>query len=195
MKRTLLVLTAAAVLVAVTACGGSEDESETTAGAANSSTVPFDRAFIDAMIPHHRDAIEMAAAAKERGLSQPDLEKIASDIIGSQQREIDQMLEWRQSWYGSRELGPIEPDVLGVAESELGMEHGSADEVAGAVDVDATFAQMMIPHHEGAVAMAKAAEDRAQHEEIEDLAAAIIAAQEREIEIMEKHAAGAHHGG
>ena len=74
------------------------------------------------------------------------------------------------------------------------MEHGSADEVAGATDVDATFAQMMIPHHEGAIAMAKAAEERAQHQEVRELAAAIIEAQQREIEILEKHAGGEHHG-
>jgi uncharacterized protein (DUF305 family) len=78
--------------------------------------------------------------------------------------------------------------------SELGMEHGSADEAAGAVEVDATFAEMMIAHHDGAIAMAEAAEDRGQHEEVKELAAAIIDAQQREIEIMEKHASGEHHG-
>lgn len=55
------------------------------------------------------------------------------------------------------------------------------------------FAQMMIPHHEGAVAMAEAARERAEHDEIKELAEAIIAAQEREIEIMRPHAGGQHH--
>jgi uncharacterized protein (DUF305 family) len=124
----------------------------------------------------------MAEAAKAGGLTQPDLSKIADDIIESQQREIDQMLSWREEWFGSRTLGPVLPEVLGVPESELGMEHGSADEIAGAVDVDAMFAEMMIPHHEGAIAMAEAAKERGQHEEVKDLAQAIIEAQEREIE-------------
>ena len=104
------------------------------------------------------------------------------------------MLEWREQWYGSRRLGRVLPGVLGVPENELGMQHGSADEVTGAADVDATFAQMMIAHHEGAVAMAEAAKERAEHEELKELADAIIAAQEREIAIMEKHASGDHHG-
>ena len=191
----LAVLLAVIALVAV-GCGGGDNDAGPAGGdeTVASAQVPFDMAFIDAMVPHHREAIEMAKAAQARGLTQPDLEKIAEDVIASQQREIDQMLEWREQWFGSRKLGAILPEVLGVPESELGMEHGSADEVAGAADVDATFAQMMIPHHEGAIAMAEAAEERGEHEEIKELAAAIVEAQEREIEIMEKHASGEHHG-
>jgi uncharacterized protein (DUF305 family) len=184
----------AALAVALAGCGGDDSADQAPATSAAPSGVPFDQAFIDAMVPHHREAIAMAEAANDRGLTQPDLQKIANDIIASQQSEIDQMLEWREQWFGSRTLGPILPEVLGVPESELGMEHGSADEVAGATDVDATFAQMMISHHEGAIAMADAANKKAQHDEVKELAAAIIEAQEREIEIMEKHASGEHHG-
>jgi uncharacterized protein (DUF305 family) len=191
----LAALLAAVAFVAV-GCGGDDDGAEPAGGQETTASgqVPFDQAFIDAMVPHHREAIEMAKAASSRGLTQPDLEKIANDIVSSQQREIDQMLDWREQWFGSRKPGPVLPEVLGVPESELGMEHGSADEVAGAVDVDAKFAEMMIAHHEGAIAMAEVAKERGQHEEVKDLAEAIIAAQEREIRIMEKHASGEHHG-
>ncbi|MGH3118284.1 MAG: DUF305 domain-containing protein [Gaiellales bacterium] len=196
MKLVRALVLAATAAVAASACGGGSQESgnNTTTGPAAGSAVPFDQAFIDAMIPHHRDAVEMAEAARERGLTQPDLQKIAADIIDSQQAEIDQMLDWRERWFGSRQLGPLMPEVLGVSDAEMGMEHGSGDEIAGAVDVDAKFAQMMIPHHEGAIAMATVAQDRAEHEEIETLAAAIIAAQEREIGVLQKHAGGEHHG-
>jgi uncharacterized protein (DUF305 family) len=190
--RLAWMLAAAAAFV-LAGCGGG-DEPEQAATAASGSSVPFDLAFIDAMVPHHREAIEMANAAKTRGLTQPDLMKIADDIITSQQREIDQMLDWREEWFGARELGPVLPEVLGVPEGELGMEHGSGDQIAGAIDVDATFAQMMIPHHEGAIAMAEVAKERAQHDEIKDLADAIIEAQKREIGILRKHASGEHHG-
>jgi uncharacterized protein (DUF305 family) len=192
MSKTAVLV--AVVALAMAGCGGDGDADEAAATDAAPSGVPFDQAFIDAMVPHHREAIEMAEAANDRGLTQPDLQKIASDIIASQQQEIDQMLDWREQWFGSRTLGPILPEVLGVPEDELGMEHGSADEVSGAADVDATFAEMMIPHHEGAIAMAQAAEHRAQHDEVKGLAAAIIEAQEREITVMEKHASGDHDG-
>jgi uncharacterized protein (DUF305 family) len=167
------------------ACGGDEGGSTTS-----SSAVPFDQAFIDAMVPHHRSAIAMADAAKSRGLTVPELREIADDIVASQQREIDQMLEWREQWFGTRTLGPVLPEVLGVPETDLGMDHGGDREILASTDVDTTFADTMIPHHEGAVAMAEAAAEKAQHQEVTELAQAIVAAQEREIGVLEKHAGG-----
>ncbi len=189
-----LVVLLAAVLLGAVACGDDGTTSSEGETPVASGEVPFDRAFIDAMVPHHREAIAMAEAASERLLSQPELVEIANDIISSQQLEIDQMLDWREEWFGSRTLGPVEPEVLGVPEDALGMEHDTAEQVANAADVDATFAALMIPHHEGAIAMAESATRRGQHNELRDLAARIIDAQEREIEVMEPHAAGEHHG-
>ena len=182
-----------ALSVVAVGCGGDESGSA-TAEQPSASGVPFDQAFIDAMVPHHREAIAMAEVATARGLSQPVLREIANDIAMSQQAEIDQMLEWRESWFGSRTLGPLQPDVLGVPEDELGMDHGSSDELGTAADVDATFAQLMIPHHEGAISIAEVAAEKAQHSEIRALASRIVDAQKREIEIMEEHASGQHHG-
>jgi uncharacterized protein (DUF305 family) len=192
LRKIQVALIAALAALASGACGGDEggtpDASEDTT--ASTSAVPFDQAFIDAMVPHHRRAIAMAKAAKSRGLTVPELSKISDDIVVSQQREIDQMLAWREQWFGSRTLGPVLPEVLGVPETDLGMDHGGAQEILEATDVDTTFADMMIPHHEGAVAMAEAAAEKAQHEDVKDLAQEIVAAQEREISVLEEHAGG-----
>ncbi|MGJ6968713.1 DUF305 domain-containing protein [Streptosporangium sp. G11] len=51
-------------------------------------------------------------------------------------------------------------------------------------DVDVTFAQTMIPHHDQAVEMAKLAETRAFDAEVRELAAKIKAAQRSEIATM-----------
>ncbi|MEV4422141.1 DUF305 domain-containing protein [Patulibacter sp. NPDC049589] len=61
---------------------------------------PFDRAFIDEMIPHHQGAIRMAQAEIAKG-SDPELKKIATAIVAAQKKEIEQMNSWREQWYGS----------------------------------------------------------------------------------------------
>ena len=61
-----------------------------------------------------------------------------------------------------------------------GMMHGSP--VMPMMDFDLMFIDMMIPHHEGAIAMAQVALARAEHEEVRQLAQAIIDVQSREIE-------------
>jgi uncharacterized protein (DUF305 family) len=59
---------------------------------------PFDRAFIDAMIPHHQSAIEMARVALENS-DNPKIKELAENIVSAQQREIEQMKQWREEWY------------------------------------------------------------------------------------------------
>ena len=59
---------------------------------------PFDEAFIDAMIPHHQSAIEMAQVALENS-DNPKIKDLQQNIISAQQREIEQMTQWRQQWY------------------------------------------------------------------------------------------------
>ncbi len=51
---------------------------------------------------------------------------------------------------------------------------------------DEAFIINMIHHHEGAVDMAKLAEKQAKHQEIKDMSALIISAQQSEIEMMRK---------
>ncbi len=59
---------------------------------------PFDKEFIDAMIPHHQSAIEMANVALEN-TSNPRIRELANNIVDAQKREIEQMKQWRQQWY------------------------------------------------------------------------------------------------
>jgi uncharacterized protein (DUF305 family) len=64
-------------------------------GAANAE---FDLRFINAMIPHHEGAVTMAEDALSKS-KRPEVKQLAQDIIASQQKEIDQMKQWRQAWY------------------------------------------------------------------------------------------------
>jgi len=59
---------------------------------------PFDKAFIDAMIPHHQSAIYMAQVASEKSKI-PEIKELAQNIVSAQKREIEQMRSWREQWY------------------------------------------------------------------------------------------------
>jgi uncharacterized protein (DUF305 family) len=60
---------------------------------------PFDQAFIEAMIPHHQSAIDAGRLAEQQA-TRPEIKELAQAIIEDQQREIDQMNQWLQDWYG-----------------------------------------------------------------------------------------------
>lgn len=53
-------------------------------------------------------------------------------------------------------------------------------------DFDAAFIEGMIPHHQGAIDMARAALTSAKHAQIKNMANAIISAQQREIDMMKQ---------
>lgn len=61
---------------------------------------PFDRAFVDQMIPHHQGAIRMARAQLAHGRD-PELRRISQAIVAAQKREIAEMNGWRERWYGA----------------------------------------------------------------------------------------------
>jgi uncharacterized protein (DUF305 family) len=59
---------------------------------------PFDEAFIEAMIPHHQSAIDMAKVANQES-ENPRIKELAGNIISAQKREIEQTKHWREQWY------------------------------------------------------------------------------------------------
>lgn len=57
----------------------------------------FDRDFIEAMLPHHQSAIDMSKSAMPN-LKKAEVRDLATDIITTQQTEIDRMLGWQKEW-------------------------------------------------------------------------------------------------
>ena len=62
------------------------------------SAKPFDKAFIEMMVPHHEGAILMATHELARG-SNPEIRSLGKRIIASQTEQIRQMKQWYQAWY------------------------------------------------------------------------------------------------
>ena len=58
----------------------------------------YDLRFMQAMVPHHQAAVVMAQDMAQK-TKRPELQRLAKEIIASQQTEIDQMQQWQKSWY------------------------------------------------------------------------------------------------
>jgi uncharacterized protein (DUF305 family) len=58
----------------------------------------FDLRFINAMIPHHEAAVVMAKDALQKS-QRPEIKNLAQEIIKAQDTEINQMKQWRKTWY------------------------------------------------------------------------------------------------
>jgi uncharacterized protein (DUF305 family) len=150
----------------------------------------YDLRFIDAMIPHHQGAVEMAKQAQQKS-QRPEIKKLAEEIIKAQNTEIAQMKQWRLTWYSQAGNKPMaynsqmghmmqmSPDQMKAM--MMSMDLGVAD-----TEFDLRFINAMIPHHEGAVTMAQDALKKSQRPEIKQLAQSIIKSQKAEIKQMKQ---------
>ena len=171
----LLALVVLTLSVLVAACG----EDDTSGGSAESATGNgVDRAFATAMIPHHRSAVDMAKVAQERS-NRTEIQELADDIVTAQNAEIDQLTALNQHL----EDAGVEAAELGVAEHETGM-NDDPSMLEAAKPFDREFIDMMIPHHQGAIRMARVELDKGENAELKQLAEAIVDAQAKEIDEM-----------
>ena len=75
---------------------------------------PFDRAFVDAMIPHHLGAIAMAQAVLERA-ENPEVRELAQSIVTGQLGEVERMREFRRERFGAPAAGAGMAPAVGMA--------------------------------------------------------------------------------
>jgi uncharacterized protein (DUF305 family) len=152
----------------------------------DAASQPFDLQFIDSMTHHHEGAIQMAEMVLKKSQNE-ELKKFAQKIIDDQRKENTQMKEWREKWYSGKPAA-INMEMPGMKDSMkmLSGEHMKMMEASSGKDFDLHFLDMMIPHHEGAVVMARDALQKAEHQEIKTLANQIIKAQEEEIKKMQE---------
>lgn len=148
---------------------------------------PLELQFIDTMVVHHQGALDMAKLAEVRA-SRDDLKKFGAAIIADQDREITQMKRWRSEWYKDAKPA-INVEFAGMRDSMAQMDMKRLGELSGA-DFDREFVRQMITHHQGAVVMSRTLLDKAAEiklrPELKKLAEAIIAAQNGEIDHMNK---------
>ncbi len=181
------------VTLAAAACGdngtdpGPSAAAPTTSAQAASAHNEADIQFLQGMITHHAQAIEMSELALERS-DNPKVTDLAERIEAAQQPEIDQMNSLLAGWgveaaggghegghgSGSGHPGMLTEDQL----AQLAAAEGTA--------FDRLFLEGMIGHHRGAVTSSEAELQQGESPEAKELAQAIIDAQQAEIAEMEQ---------
>jgi uncharacterized protein (DUF305 family) len=93
---------------------------------------PFDKAFIEQMIPHHQLAVMGSSMALQR-VDRPELRTLLRSIIASQSAEIAQMRQWYRAWYGTAvpEAGGMGMMMGGMAGHQMGGRMGSSHQMGG----------------------------------------------------------------
>lgn len=206
---TALTMTAALVLAG---CGnddsGGHDMGSMSTGAAPATTTTtgattanaVDQAFVRQMVPHHEMAVEMAKIARNQG-ERDEITTLADEVIAAQDAEIEEMrtiaaaqgveldamagMDHSQHAGGGADATVMDADLqtLDLTPEEAGMAMNMAA-LTSAASFDREFIDQMIPHHQGAIRMARVQLEQGENPELRRISRAIVAAQEREIEQM-----------
>ena len=170
------------------------------AGMAIKPTGAIDRDFVAMMVPHHQGAIDMAQAELLYGHNQKLL-RISQEIVVEQLQEIAAMRlaigePALPTWVIDKSQKPAEP-VVSASASDLTGEGPYLHETGAAMDkmmanmsakptgdVDRDFVAMMVPHHQGAIDMAKAELRYGSNQRLKTIAQEIIVDQMQEITLM-----------
>ncbi len=210
-RRSTLPAAVLALALALTACGGSNDTTSSPTSSAmpshdmgsmtSTSATPSasagtgtpamgahndaDVAFATGMIPHHAQAVTMAEMAASKATN-AEVKTLAATIKAAQAPEITQMSGWLTGW-GQ----PVPDTTMGGSSMNMGdgmmtdAEMSQLGKTTGAA-FDRMWLQMMIKHHQGAVAMATTELKSGSNAEAKKLAQAIITSQQAEITRMQK---------
>ena len=186
MKQTAIAL----ILLAV-ACGSRETSSTesaqqttetttTTASTTAPASAEYDLQFIDTLTKHHQMAVMMSESALQKA-SDAKVKEFARKGAEDQKKDIARMAAWRQQWYPNA-ADAHNMQLPGAASMNMDMSHM---QTTSGHDFDMMFVDMMIPHHKGALDMSRDALQKAQRQELKDLAQETIDKQEKEIAELE----------
>jgi uncharacterized protein (DUF305 family) len=134
--------------------------------------------FVQDMVVHHRQALDMSGLAATRAASDA-VKRMASRINDTQGPEISAMTRWLE------QQGQRLPDHHQLQHHDMpGMatpEQLDSLRKASGTDFDRLFVQLMIDHHLGAITMAAAELEKGSHVTVQELAQDISVTQTAEV--------------
>jgi uncharacterized protein (DUF305 family) len=161
---------------------GNTGASAPTSDGAEGTVNDTDVAFAREMIPHHRQAIQMARLAEARA-EDPRVLDLAGRIEAAQQPEIETLSGWLDEWDADAgHMGGMNGGMGGMM-SEQDM-HALMN--ATGAEFDRLFLEQMTVHHEGAVRMAETEIADGQNADAIALAESIRDSQTAEIAEMQQ---------
>ncbi|WP_020658630.1 DUF305 domain-containing protein [Amycolatopsis benzoatilytica] len=188
------VVVASALLLG--ACSSTDSPASAPASSTQSGHNAADVAFAQQMIPHHRQALDMAKMVPSRSTN-PKVVDLAGRIDKAQDPEIRQMQGWLDAW-GAPSTGAAMPGNA-MPGHEMSGQPAPGHAVAGMMsdadmknlaaakgtEFDRAWLEMMVKHHQGAVEMAKAELGQGSDAGAKALAQKIIDGQQAEISEMQ----------
>ena len=174
-RRGLIAATLIAVIAVILAGCGANDNTSSSVASSSSSGTATDRAFAAEMIPHHRSAVAMAKIARKQ-TSRPEIKTLAAAIVRTQNAEIARFKELD----AKLATAGVAKGHLGLSEAMMGMSMNDAM-LINAKPFDRQFIDMMVPHHQGAIRMARIELAKGKNAELRKIAEDVVLAQSREI--------------
>ena len=201
MKLRFLSVFAVVGALALTACGSDKaatpaavssgapalsTQDTATATATGAAFADADVTFAQGMIPHHAQAIEMADIAldSKAGASQ-QVRDLATRIKGAQDPEIQLMTGWLTMWGQPMQANMGTGHDMSTMDGMMSAAEMDTLGTMTAADFDKMWMEMMIRHHQGAIAMAQTVKAAGSNPDVLALADQVIAAQQAEITEMQ----------
>lgn len=198
LSKSLAVLAAAGVLL--TGCGSGGPDDTGTSGAssparsASTGGAPAtagagsaeDIGFAQLMIPHHEQAVQMADAAL-RQASSPQVRDLAAQVKAAQDPQVAVMRSWLMAWDAPESMDDMPGhDMSGMTGHGMMSDQQMAGLHAASGDAfDRMWLEMMLEHHQGAVAMASTVLAQTDNPAVSELAEAVMSGQNQEIATMQ----------
>jgi len=151
-----------------------------TSSSSNANYTGADIMFLQMMIPHHQQAIDISNLAMKAS-SDPELLELAKIIARDQAAEIKQMKAWLKDAGASEDMGHSMDGMGGM----LNDDELAALSAATGKEFDTLWLKGMTEHHDGAIHMTQMIED-AQNVDIKAFGAKVIKDQSEQIAQMKK---------
>ena len=177
LKNLAISIMPLAILLA--ACGSDESSNFNDA----------DVVFVQGMVQHHEQAIELADLALAGSTdASAEVMSLAQRIRDTQDSDLEMMNGWLEDWDRSMQMGSTSDSSMAGMDSAGMMSDEEMASMSGMMgsEFDMTWSESMIKHHQGALEMAKAIKLEGMNADVMNLADRIISGQTAEITEMEQ---------